>query len=97
MSVLESYIERKVSAYAKKRGCIVLKLYNPSSSGWPDRLYVTKQGVHFYIEYKQTEEGYIRPLQRHRIGELKEHNCFVYVVDNEKEGNQIVDRHVGTP
>lgn len=97
---LESSIESSVNTYAVSQSIIVRKLNNASDDGWPDRLYLSREGRHFYIEFKR--EGEIpRKLQIFRIWTLCTWNCDVYVIDNVKEGKNVIDYYargaVGTP
>lgn len=90
MPVLESVTERWVVNYAESLGWLAFKLNNPSASGWPDRLFVSPNGVHVYIEFKR--QGKVpRKLQRYRIDALKRQNCIVYVCDNSEQGKEMID------
>ena len=87
---LESSIEDAVNGYAKVSGIIVRKLNNAADDGWPDRLYVSKFGHHFYIEYKRPGEP-PRKLQIYRVWTLCMWNCDVYVIDSVEEGKNVID------
>ena len=89
MKRLESSIEKAVITYAKKLEFIVLKLNNPASKGWPDRLFIGREGCHFYIEFKREGEK-ARKLQQFRIQTLVERGCHVYLVDNVEEGINVI-------
>ena len=93
MLVLESQIEKAVVEYAKKHGVLSLKLYNAFSSGWPDRLFITKQGRHFYIEFKKPGEK-PRTLQLHRMEQLRNNNCVCYVCDTYEQGEKAVNENL---
>lgn len=101
MSRLEASIEDSVCDYAEHT-ChhIVRKINNRAEGGWPDRVFVTPWGRHYYIEFKRPDEP-PRPLQRYRIGLLIAYQCEVFVVDNVEEGKRVVnyfeEREVGTP
>ena len=47
----ESTIERAVCAYAKSKGCLVIKLAGPGQKGQPDRMFIY-QGKVLFIEFK---------------------------------------------
>lgn len=87
---LESSIEDAINYYASRNGFIHRKLNNQSDDGWPDRLYVSGKGEHFYIEFKRPGEE-PRPLQVYRIWTLCKMNCEVYVVDSVEEGKNVID------
>ena len=78
MPVLEKEIEAAVVKWAEKRGWIALKLNNPWSKGWPDRLFISPRGVHIYIEFKRPG-GRLGTLQKNRIGRLERNECLVFV------------------
>jgi len=91
----ESSIEAAVDEYAFKQGFLPRKLNNSASDGWPDKLYVSHIGQHFYIEFKrQGEEP--RLLQYYRIMSLLSRNCDVYIVDNVEDGKYVIDFYRGT-
>jgi hypothetical protein len=49
--VNEATIERAVCAYAKSRGCLVMKLAGPNQKGQPDRMFI-RSGKVLFIEFK---------------------------------------------
>ena len=83
-------IELAVVKHAKKKGFIVLKLNNPWSKGWPDRLFISPEGNHIYIEFKVPGKK-PRPLQASRMRDLDAHGCVTFAVDNVKQGIHILD------
>jgi len=97
---LESSIESSVNEYARNNSIFLRKLNNMADDGWPDRMYVTRTGQHFYIEFKREGEA-PRKLQIFRIWSLCTWNCEVYVVDNVGEGKSVIDYYarggVGSP
>jgi hypothetical protein len=90
MTELEISIEGKVVNWAKKHGWIVLKLNNPWSRGWPDRLFISPEGNHIYIEFKKPG-GAVRKLQLVRLRSLDDHGCTTFIVDNVKQGIHILN------
>lgn len=94
--MLETPIEKAAGTYAESLGCIVLKLNNAASSGWPDRQYITSTGDIFWIEYKKDGEMCTR-IQSHRICQLIEQGCAdVYAVDNKGDAFDVIDYHCGS-
>ena len=92
MPVLEKEIEQAVVDYAREHGWLVLKLNNPWSRGWPDRLFISPSGRHVYIEFKRPG-GAVRKLQVKRIEQLKENGCHVYVYDNAEYAIEKLDTY----
>lgn len=77
----EAKIEEDVIKWAKKNSWLVLKLNNPWSKGWPDRLFISPLGHHIYIEFKKPGKK-PRKLQEKRLSSLADNNCVVYWFDN---------------
>lgn len=72
----ESTIEaRGTMALKELFGIVSIKV---GHDGWPDRLCLCRDGLHFWIEYK-TPTGKLEPAQRVRINELLDRGDFVYV------------------
>tara|TARA_R110000851_G_scaffold134448_2_gene269744 strand:+ start:165 stop:446 length:282 start_codon:yes stop_codon:yes gene_type:complete len=89
LQILEKDIENKVVKWAEKNGFIVLKLNNPWSRGWPDRLFISPMGNHVYIEFKRPG-GKVRKLQMHRQRQLHKNMCRAFMVDNEELAIEIL-------
>ena len=85
--MLEKTIEAKCVKYAKSLGLYQNKI---GLCGWPDRVFLRKDGAHLYIEFKQKGKK-LRPLQEAICNELKTYNCKVYTVDNFEDGKKILD------
>lgn len=83
-SVLESYIERKVKAWARSKGVLCLKLTPFGTAGYPDDLFLLGGRVAF-VEFKQVGRK-PRPLQHARIAELQKQGFPVKVIDNVDDG-----------
>lgn len=92
MQVLESRIQAKTVAYAKKLGYLVLRL---NYGGWPDRLFVTPNGGHVYVEFKRPG-SYASPLQRVRHEELRRRGCEVHLVSTYEQGVEVLNAHLET-
>lgn len=89
--MLEAKIEDDVVRWAKKSGWIILKLNNPWSKGWPDRLFISPEGDHVYIEFKKPG-GRVRKLQKVRAAHLIRNGCQVYLCDNVDSAIQVLRR-----
>lgn len=87
---LEKDIEKRVCDYAKKLGCLVYKFTSPSRRSVPDRMFITKEGTVFYIEFKRRGE---KPTagQQVEIEKIRATGVPVYVVDDVGLGKQIVE------
>ena len=92
---LEKEIEIIVVNRAEKMGFIVLKLNNPWSKGWPDRLFISPQGKHIYIEFKRPG-GRVRKLQLKRHKQLRKNRCAVFICDNIGDALEILDSQAGS-
>ena len=71
--------------------CIVHKLYNAASAGWPDRLFAwpLPRG-HEYVEFKAEGEE-LRALQRHRGEQLALSGHKVFMIDNKQDAKRYLD------
>ena len=86
----ESTIERAVCAYAKSKGCLVMKLAGPNQNGQPDRMFIRNRKV-LFIEFKAPGED-LSPLQRKWFNDLQWQGMTVWVCDDIEEGKQAIDR-----
>ena len=89
---LEKDIENDICDYAKSIGMMACKFTSPNRRSVPDRMFISKTGVIFFIEFKR---GGCVPTeaQNREIARLVERNVPVYVVDNVFYGKLIVDSH----
>lgn len=78
---LERDIEDKAVRKAKKLGWLVVKMAAPGARGWPDRLFISQEGVHVWIEFKVPGKVPTQ-LQSHRLSELRKRDCNAYWVDS---------------
>lgn len=87
---LEKDIEKKVCDYAKSKGCLVYKFTSPSRRSVPDRLFITPNGVVFFIEFKRRGQ---KPTasQEVEINKIWSNGGNVRVVDDVERGKGIVD------
>jgi len=85
----ESTIERAVCAYAKTKGCIVLKLSGQNQRGQPDRMFLYHGRV-LFIEFKARGK---RPtaLQARWIQRLEEHEFCAFDCDDIDRGKLLIN------
>ena len=79
--VREKTIEQKLCAAVKKSGGIAMKLVSPGLAGVPDRLLLFPGGRIAFCELKAPGQK-PRPLQEHRIAQLRALGFKVYVLDS---------------
>lgn len=86
---LEKEIEASVVAHAKKLGMLVYKFTSPSRRSVPDRMFITKAGVVFFIEFKRRGQ---KPTasQEIEIAKIRAQGVKCFVVDNVDDGKKIV-------
>jgi hypothetical protein len=89
LNPLERDIEKKVCEYSRKLGMLCYKFTSPSRRSVPDRMFITKTGVVFFIEFKRKGEK-PTPAQAVEIIKIHEAKVHVYVVDNVERGKEIV-------
>ncbi len=80
----EKMIENKLNKAVVKRGGLSLKFVSPGLSGVPDRILLFHGGEMVFCEVKAPGEK-PRPLQEHRIEQLRTMGFRVYVVDSEEQ------------
>lgn len=85
----ESTIERAVCAYAKTKGCIVLKLSGQNQRGQPDRMFLYNGRV-LFVEFKAPGK---RPtaLQARWLDCLTEHTFHTACCDDIEAGKRLID------
>ena len=67
----ESEIEAKVVKWARKAGWLAVKQTPMGVKGWPDRVFISPEGRHVWIEFKKPPNKPTE-LQAYRLKELKE-------------------------
>ena len=85
----ESTIEKAVCAYAKSRGCLVLKLAGPNQKGQPDRMFI-RHGKVLFIEF-QAPGKTPRQLQCKWLNNLANHEIAAVACDNAEAAKQLID------
>ena len=77
----EKEIEKRLVRAVKDMGGIAPKFVSPGHDGVPDRLILLPGGHMAFAELKAPGQT-PRPLQRHRIGELRHLGFRVYIIDD---------------
>ena len=86
----ESTIETAVSKYAKDRGCYVRKFKSPSNRGVPDRLFITPNGVVFFIEFKAPGKEPTK-MQTDEALQIRKRKVRAGFADSTHKGKEMVD------
>ena len=85
----EKVIEIQLNKAVRRSGGLALKFVSPGFNGVPDRLLLFMGGKVAFAEVKAPGEK-PRPLQVHRMGQLREMGFKVFVIDDaEKIGGMI--------
>ena len=77
----EKQIEMKLVGAVRKHGGLCPKWVSPGLSGVPDRIILLPGGTVAFAELKAPGQE-PRPLQRHRIEQLRRFGFRVYVIDS---------------
>lgn len=90
---LEKVIEGKVVEHAKKLGCYVRKFTSPAHRSVPDRMFISPNGVVWFIEFKRLGQ---KPTagQEVEIEKIRKTGVKVFVCDNVDDGKRVVDAMV---
>lgn len=86
----EKLIQHRVVGYARQRGMLALKINTGAQKGWPDYLFITEDGKHFWIEFKAPGKKPTK-LQTHRMKELSLRDVDVWYCDDIDQGLEIVN------
>lgn len=91
--MLEKEIEKKVCDYAKTKNVLSYKFVSPSNRGVPDRLFVTENGIAFFIEFKAKGK---KPtvLQESKMQTLRKNKALVFLVDDVELGKLIINNMI---
>ena len=92
--MLEKALERKLANAIKAAGGIAPKLVCPGFDGMPDRFVLLPKGKVAFVEVKRHGEK-PSPLQEARHGLTRRLGFKVYVLDDEKQIQEIVHKLVG--
>jgi hypothetical protein len=88
--MLEKKIELAVCEYAKSKGWLVYKFTSPARAAVPDRIFISPMGKVIFVEFKR-EGQKPTPAQTREHQRLREQKVPVFVVDNVKDGETVVD------
>ena len=88
--MLEKQIEASVCDYAKTKNVLVYKFTSPNRMAVPDRMFVRPDGKIFFIEFKR-EGQKPTPAQDREHERLRGHGVQVFVVDDVKIGQWVID------
>lgn len=91
--MLEKHLEKKITDKAKKLGFLSYKFVSPNQKGVPDRIFISKTGKVFFIEFKSTK-GKLSKLQVKKILELTANKADVFVVNSEELGLEILTKFI---
>ena len=80
----EKEIEKKLVQAVRRMGGLAPKFTSPGLDGVPDRLILLPGGHLAFAELKVPGET-PRPLQQHRIGQLRQLGFRVYIIDNTEQ------------
>ena len=86
----ECFIERKLIQAVRQSGGLALKFVSPGFNGVPDRLLLFMGGKVAFAEVKAPGEK-PRPLQVHRMEQLRKMGFLVFVIDNVEQIGGMID------
>ena len=75
-------VETKAYEYAKTLGCWHAKFKGTNNRGLPDRIFITPDGVVFFIEFKHPKVKRPRKLQRLVIDDMVQVGAKVFVTND---------------
>ena len=90
----EKNIEQKLVKKVREIGGLALKFVSPGFDGVPDRLILIAYGKLAFVEVKAPGKK-PRPLQVARINKIRSLGFKVYVLDDEKNIQRIIDEVKG--
>ena len=98
---MEKDLERKLVKAVRDSGGLALKFVSPGMAGVPDRLLLFPEGRVAFVEVKAPGEK-PRPLQVHRMEQLRALGFRVYVADSPGRIEEIIsgcrpERSEGSP
>jgi hypothetical protein len=89
---LERDLERKISLYAEKKGCLGLKLNVTGQRGWPDRLFMYEGNV-LFVEFKRPgEKPTLHQVWMHE--RIRAYGGTVVIIDDPVQGMKVIDELV---
>jgi hypothetical protein len=92
-SELEKSWEAKLVRWCKSKGLLCLKYENQNETGYPDRIVITREGKHIWIECKREGES-ARNLQLYRMEQLRGRKVVVQCVDSLQKAIALIEEHL---
>ena len=91
--MLEKQIESKVCKYARDKGMLVYKFTSPQRRAVPDRMFITRTGHIFFIEFKRSG---MKPTKAQALehDRMKRNGAFVYIIDDVEQGYLLITREM---
>ena len=86
----EKYVEQKLIQAVRQSGGLALKLVSPGFNGVPDRLLLFMNGKLAFCEVKAPGQK-PRPLQIHRMDQLRKMGFKVFVIDGVEQIGGMID------
>ena len=86
----EKYVEQRLFKAVRQSGGLALKLISPGFNGVPDRLLLFMGGKAAFCEVKAPGQK-PRPLQVHRMNQLRKLGFKVFVVDDVNQIGGMID------
>ena len=75
------------------QGYLVYKFTSPQRAAVPDRMFISKDGFVFFVEFKR-EGAKPTPAQEREHARLRGHGVSVFVVDDVSRGKRLLDQMV---
>ncbi len=91
----EKDVERKLIQAVRRSGGLALKFVSPGFNGVPDRMLLLMGGKAAFVEVKAPGEK-PRPLQVHRMEQLRKLGFRVYVLDDVNQIGGMMDEILST-
>lgn len=89
----EKQIEQKLVKRVKGLGGIALKLNPIGMDGIPDRLILLPKGIAFFVETKAPGKK-PRALQINRMKQLEHFGFHCYVLDDDKQIDEVIENGI---
>ena len=86
----EKYVEQSLIKAVRQSGGLAMKLISPGFNGVPDRLLLFMGGKVAFCEVKAPGQK-PRPLQVHRMEQLRKLGFKVFVVDDVEQIGGVID------
>lgn len=89
--MLEKDIERKIACIAEDMSMFTTHIEPSGKKGIPDRLFITRGGYTFYVEFK-TISGKLSARQEYIIDKMRNNNADISIIRTIEEGIKILDQ-----